>query len=156
MWAPIMDDPSKYFATPAINLVWALKKSVEIIEREGGLKVRDERHRKNAKAMQAALEALGFKVLAEKGCRAVTLSNNIYPDGVDDVKFRTNMAAVEGVVVAPGLAAYLGKMFRLGHMGNIDVKNEVAVLSAIERTLNTLGLEGKLGVGVAKYLELMA
>jgi aspartate aminotransferase-like enzyme len=156
MWAPIMDDPSKYFATPAINLVWALKKSVEIIEREGGLKARDERHRKNAKAMQAALEALGFKLLAGECCRAVTLSNNIYPDGIDDVKFRTTMAAEEGVVVAPGLAAYFGKMFRLGHMGNIDIKNEVAVLGAIERTLNKLGLEGKLGVGVAKYLELMA
>jgi aspartate aminotransferase-like enzyme len=28
--------------------------------------------------------------------------------------------AVEGAVVAGGLAAYAGKMFRFGHMGNID------------------------------------
>jgi len=154
-WAPIMEDTSKYFATPAINLIWALKKSVEIIEREGGYKAREERHRKNACAMQAALEVLGFKVLAEKDCRAITLSNNIYPDGIDCLKFRQTIAG-EGVVVAPGLGAYAGKMFRLGHMGNIDVNNEVVVLGAIERTLDKLGFKGKLGVGVAKYLEMMA
>ncbi len=27
-WLPVMDDPSKYFATPAINLIWSLKESI--------------------------------------------------------------------------------------------------------------------------------
>ena len=107
------------------------------------------------RAIQAAIESLGFTLLAKDGCRAVTLSNIIYPDGVDDVKFRTTLSG-EGVFVAGGLAAYFGKMFRYGHMGNIDASTIVSVLSAIERTLNKLGLEGKLGVGVTKYLEMMA
>ncbi len=153
-WLPIMDDPSKYFATPAINLVWALKKSWELIEREGGYKARSERHLKNARAMQAALEALGFKILAAEGHRAVTISNLVYPEGLDDAAFRAGMGA-EGVVVAGGLAAYAGKMFRLGHMGNIELRDEVAVLAAIERVLEKLGKTGKLGVGVAAYLAKM-
>ena len=153
-WIPIMDDPTKYFATPAINLVWAMKKSLELIEREGGYKIRDARHRKNAQAMQSALEALGFTVLARAECRAGTLSNLIYPEGIDDVKFRAALSE-EGVIVAGGLASYAGKMFRLGHMGNIDTNTEVAVLGAIERTLKKLGQKNKLGVGVAEYLSKM-
>ncbi|MCL2009310.1 MAG: alanine--glyoxylate aminotransferase family protein [Synergistaceae bacterium] len=154
-WLPTMDDPFNYFATPAVNLVWALKKSMELIEREGGLKARDVRMRKNALAMQAAFEELGLKALAEPCSRAITLSNLIYPEGIDDARFRSELSG-EGVMVAGGLAAYAGKMFRIGHMGNIDVNTGVVVLGAIERTLEKLGQKGKLGAGVAAYLSKMA
>lgn len=147
LWLPIMHDPSKYFATPSINLIWALKKSVEIINEEG-VENRYERHRKNAAAMQAALEALGFTILAEEGCRAYTLSNVIYPEGTDDGKFR-QVLAEEGVQVAGGLGAYAGKMFRLGHMGNIDMHDMISVIAAIERTMVRCGLPVELGKGVA-------
>jgi len=152
-WIPIMEDTSKYFATPAINLVWALKKSVELINAEG-MAARSARHKKNALAVQAAVEALGFKVLAAPGCRAITLSNLVYPDGVNDLEFRT-VIQEEGVIVAGGLAAYAGKMFRLGHMGNVDANDIVAVISAIERTLHRLGKLDKLGTGVSVYMENM-
>jgi len=154
-WIPIMDDPSKYFATPAINLVWALKKSLEIIVEEGDLQLRDARHRKNAEAMRAAVEAIGFKVLAAPGHQAVTLSCLLYPEGVDDAAFRAAVSG-EGVFVAGGLAAYAGKMFRLGHMGNIDVNNEVVVLGAIERAFTKVTGKDVLGVGVTTYLKAMA
>jgi len=154
-WVPTMDDPAKYFATPAINLVWALKESVRIIEAEGGLKVRFERHLKNARAVQKALISLGFKILAEDGCRAVTLTNAIYPDGIDDLAFRKALIA-EGIIVAPGLGAYAGKLFRLGHMGNITTNDEVAALSTIERALMSVGKLDKPGVGVGTYLAEMA
>ncbi len=153
-WLPVMDDTSKYFATPAINLVWSLKKSLEMIVAEGGLHERDSRHRQNAEAMQKAVEALGFKVLAEPGHRAITLSNLVYPEGVDDAKFRA-AASQEGVMVAGGLAAYAGRMFRLGHMGNIDINVEVAVLGALERALRTVTGKDVLGVGVTTYLKAM-
>ncbi|HJA35091.1 MAG TPA: alanine--glyoxylate aminotransferase family protein [Firmicutes bacterium] len=153
-WVPIMDDPSKYFATPAINLVWAMKESVRLVKEEG-LKARYERHLKNARAMQKALESMGFTLLAQEGCRAVTLSNLIYPAGVDDAKFRATLLE-EGIVVAGGLAAYAGKMFRLGHMGNIDINDEVAVLGVIERALNQCGHPVPYGKAVGIYLEEMA
>ena len=153
-WIPTMDDPAKYFATPAINLIWALKESVRIIEAEGGLKVRYERHLKNARAVQKALLSMGFKILAEDGVRAVTLTNAIYPDGIDDLEFRKALIA-EGIIVAPGLGAYMGKLFRLGHMGNITVNDQVAALSTIERVLMKFGKLDK-PVGVSTYLEEMA
>lgn len=145
-WLPIMKDPSKYFATPAVNLVWALKESVEIIKEEG-IENRYARHKKFAAAMQAALKALSFRILAKEGCRAVTLSNLVYPEGIDDVKFR-GFLAEEGIMVAGGLAAYAGKMFRLGHMGNIDKHDLVSVIATIERALYRAGAAVELGKGV--------
>ena len=150
-WLPIMDDPSKYFATPAINLVWALKESTRLIKEET-IKRRYERHLKNARAVQKALIALGFKLLAEEGCRAVTLSNILYPEGINDIEFR-KILSEEGIVVAGGLGAYAGKMFRLGHMGNIDVNDMVSVISTIERALNRVGKLERFGKGVEVYLN---
>ncbi|MBZ2174138.1 alanine--glyoxylate aminotransferase family protein [Schnuerera sp. xch1] len=145
-WIPIMNDPSKYFATPAVNMIWALQESLRIIKEEG-IENRYERHIKVARAMQAALEELGFKILAEKEHRAVTLSNVLYMDGIDDGEFR-KVLAEEGAVVAGGLGEYAGKMFRLGHMGNIDTHYLISTISAIERTLRRLGIEDVLGKGV--------
>ena len=145
-WLPIMQDPSKYFATPAVNMIWALKESVRIIKEEG-IENRYERHSKNAKAMQAALEAMGFTLLADKDHRAVTLSNVLYMEGVNDLEFR-KILGEEGVVVAGGLAAYAGKMFRLGHMGNIDIHDMVSTIASIERALYRSGIEVELGKGV--------
>lgn len=152
-WVPIMHDPSKYYATPAVNLIWALKESVRLIKEEG-LEKRYERHRKVSRVMQMALETLGFKILAEEGCRAVTLSNLIYPDGINDLEFR-GMLAEEGIVVAGGLGPYAGKMFRLGHMGNIDMHDIVSVVATIERALYKAGKCEELGKGVGVVMKEM-
>ena len=154
-WIPTMEDPIKYFATPAVNLVWALKESVRLIKAEGGIKVRYERHLKNARAVQKALLALGFTILAEEGCRAVTLTNAVYPEGIDDAQFR-KLLFNEGIIVAGGLGAYAGKLFRLGHMGNVDINHEVVAIAAIERALAQVGKLSKAGTGVGTYLEEMA
>ncbi|MDD4708435.1 MAG: aminotransferase class V-fold PLP-dependent enzyme, partial [Firmicutes bacterium] len=150
-WLPIMNDPSKYYATPAVNMVWALKESVRIIKEEG-LEERYARHRKDAAAMQAALETLGFTILAKESCRAVTLSNLVYPEGTDDAKFRS-LLAEEGIMVAGGLGAYAGRMFRLGHMGNIDKHDLVSVIATIERALYRAGMPVELGKGVGVLQE---
>lgn len=150
-WIPVMEDPSKYFATPAVNLIWALKESVNLIKTEG-IENRYERHKKFARATQAALEALGFTLLADKDYRAVTLSNALYMDGLNDAEFR-KILAEEGAIVAGGLGPYAGKMFRFGHMGNIDEHYLVGVLGAIERTLIRCGVEFEVGKGVGTLLS---
>ncbi|MCR3955628.1 MAG: alanine--glyoxylate aminotransferase family protein [Gudongella sp.] len=145
-WIPIMNDTSKYYATPAVNMIWALQESIRLIKEEG-LEERYERHRKVAKAMRAALEAMGFSILADPSNRAVTLSCVLYPEGVEDSKFRT-LLAEEGAQVAGGLGAYAGKMFRIGHMGNIDMLDLTGAITAIERTLYRMGVD-VLGKGVS-------
>lgn len=150
-WIPIMHDPMKYWGTPPVNLIWALKEAVNLIKEEG-LEERYVRHRQDAKGIQAGLEALGFKILAAPDCRAATLSVAIYPDGIDDAVFR-NTLTEEGVVTAASLGAYAGKSFRLGHMGNIDKHTVVSVLAAIERTLHRVGEPVEFGRSIRAYME---
>ena len=150
-WIPIMHDPTKYFATPAVNLIWALKESVNLIKEEG-IEERYDRHQHDAEAVQKALEALGFTLLADENYRSVALSTILYMDGVDDAEFR-QVLAEEGVVVAGGLGPYAGKMFRLGHMGNIDTHTLISSISAIERTLYRVGIDVELGKGVQVLTE---
>lgn len=152
-WLPIMENPAKYFATPAINLVWAMKEATSIISREG-LEARDERHRKHAGAIHRALEAVGFRILANSDCRAHTLSVCLYPEGVDDAQFRAAMFE-QGVIVAGALGAYAGKAFRLGHMGNIDIHALVQTLGTVERSLKACGYSVKRGVAVGAYMDAM-
>jgi aspartate aminotransferase-like enzyme len=152
-WMPTMDNPLKYFATPAVNLVWAMIEATSIIKQEG-YPARAERHRINSRAMHAAFTALGFKILAEESCRCVTLSNLIYPDGLDDSAFRT--AVFEGgMTIAGGLAQYAGKMCRIGHMGNIDINDEITAISILERALIRCGIQVNPGQGVSVYMSEM-
>ena len=152
-WIPIMNDPSKYYATPAVNIVWALKESVRLIKEEG-LEERYERHTRVSNAFNDSLEAMGFKVLAKKEHRCSTLSTVLYPEGINDAEFR-KVLAEEGAMVAGGLAAYAGKMFRIGHMGNIDDHTVYSAIAAIERTLIRLGYKYEKGIGLKTLLEAM-
>ena len=144
-WLPVMHDPSKYWGTPAINLVWALKESVRIMKEEG-LEERYARHRRQAAVFDAALEAIGFKVAAEKAFRAPTLSVYLYPEGsgIDDMKFRTVLAG-EGAQTAGCLGGFAGKGFRMGHMGNIDKHTLVSAIAAVERSCVKCGYAIELG-----------
>jgi len=150
-WMPIMNDPFQYWGTPPVNLIWALKESVRLIKEEG-LENRYRRHRRDALGIQAALESLGFRILAEPECRAATLSNILYPEGMDDRQFRIILEE-EGIVVAAGLGAYAGKAFRLGHMGHIDRHVVVSTICAIERTLFRIGHPVEFGKGIRIYME---
>lgn len=152
-WIPIMENPAKYFATPAVNLVWAMNEATKIIKEEG-LQARAGRHRKNADAIAKALESIGLTILAKPGCRASTLSVAIYPAGVDDAKFRAAMLD-NGVVIAGALGAYAGKAFRVGHMGNITPNEVVVTLSAVERSLKACGADVELGRAVGVYMAEM-
>ena len=152
-WIPIMNDPSKYYATPAVNMVWALKESVRLIKEEG-IEERYARHTRVSNAFNAALEAIGFKILAKNEYRCSTLSNVLYPEGIDDALFR-KILAEEGAMVAGGLDAYAGKMFRIGHMGNIDDHTVYSAIAAIERTLIKLGYKYEKGIGLKTLLEAM-
>ncbi len=132
-WIPVMNDPSKYWGTPPVNMIWALKEGVRIIKEEG-LEERYARHIRQAGYFVAALEALGFRPAAPKELRASTLTIFFYPEGsgLEDLAFRTKLAE-EGVQSAGCLGVFAGKGFRLGHMGNIDKHTLVSAIAAVER-----------------------
>lgn len=137
-WLPIMQNPSKYFATPAVNMVYAFEKAMEIIMHEG-LAARYQRHRALGRAVRAGLAEFGMRALADEQVAAPTLSCILYPQGVDDAAFRSALAK-QGVVIAGALAALAGKAFRIGHMGNTTLDDFAKAFRIMASVLQEMGL----------------
>jgi alanine-glyoxylate transaminase/serine-glyoxylate transaminase/serine-pyruvate transaminase len=144
-WLPIMHDPAKYFSTPCVNEVRAFAEATRIILEEG-IEERFERHDLLAEAIRAGLAVLGFSFFTDPRFTASTLSVVSYPDGVDDKAFRSSLYE-NGVVVAGGLAQTLGKVFRMGHMGNLTSVQVRFAIEAVEKSLEGLGCRFKPGSG---------
>jgi alanine-glyoxylate transaminase/serine-glyoxylate transaminase/serine-pyruvate transaminase len=144
-WLPIMHDPSKYFSTPCVNEVRAFAEATRIIMEEG-LEERFERHGLHAEAIRAGLAALGFTFFTNPSFPASTLSVVRYPDGVDDKAFRAGLYD-RGVVVAGGLGPTAGRVFRMGHMGNLTSAQVRFAIEAVEKTLAGLGRAVTPGAG---------
>ena len=145
-WLPIMENPAMYFSTPPVNLIQALAKSVQIILEEG-LEARYARHERIARSFRAGLSAIGLKLITAADAVAPTLSVIQYPEGLDDAAFRAKMEEYD-IVVAGGVGPLKGKIFRVGHMGNICINELVLTLYAIERALTSLGVKVAQGAAV--------
>jgi aspartate aminotransferase-like enzyme len=137
-WRRVMEDPRQYFSTAPVNEILALEVALGLVLDEG-LSPRFERHRRIAAAMRAGLEAHGLALFTAPDCRAETLSVVLYPTGVDDAAFRSAVAA-NGVVIAGGLGPLAGRGFRIGHMGNIGLREVLRTLEALGRGLAACGL----------------
>ncbi len=153
-WLPVMEDPSKYFATPCVNEIVAFAEALRIVHEEG-LPARFARHARNARAIRAGLSALGLPLFTDESALADTLSVVRYPDGVEDVPFRKQMAS-RGVVIAGCLGPIAGKAFRLGHMGNIGAGEVVTVLKAAGESLQALGGKIDPAAGIAAAAPFLA
>ncbi|MEM3727877.1 MAG: alanine--glyoxylate aminotransferase family protein [Candidatus Bathyarchaeia archaeon] len=145
-WLPVMRDPTRYFATPPVNMIYALHEALRLVLDEG-LENRFRRHYILAEAFRAAMNALNLKIVAERGYEADTVTAVYYPEGIDDNLFRGEMKKC-GIVVASTLGPLKGKGFRVGHMGNVNQNDIAATISAIEATLKRFGYNVSLGSGV--------
>lgn len=151
-WLPIMKDPSKYFSTPCVNEIRSFNEGTKIILEEG-VEKRFLRHTLTAKAIRAALAELGFSFFTQEQFLADTLSVVYYPEGVEDKSFRSTFYE-NGVVVAGGLGETAGKVFRMGHMGNLSIAQIYFALEALEKTLSSLGykFESQSGISAARAI----
>jgi alanine-glyoxylate transaminase/serine-glyoxylate transaminase/serine-pyruvate transaminase len=154
-WLPVLQDPTKYFATPAVNMVYALHESCKLILAEQ-LEERFRRHAKLATAFRAGLRAVGLRMLCEDAVASNTLTVAYYPEGVRDGEFRKVMAEEYGVVVAGGLGPLKERAFRVGHMGNVNRNDILATLSAIEGSFAKQGHAFRTGSGVSAANQVLA
>jgi aspartate aminotransferase-like enzyme len=152
-WLPIMNDPAKYFSTPCVNEIRSFAEGTRVILEEG-IENRFRRHDLFARAIRDGLSALGFTFLTDPSCLADTLSVAVYPKGVEDMAFRRRYAE-KGVVVAGGLAQTAGKVFRMGHMGNLTRDQVEFALGALEETLADLGVRREPGAAVAATRKIL-
>ena len=147
-WMPVLEDPTKYFATPAVNMFYALHESCKMILSEG-LDARFVRHAGIATAFRAGLKSMGLKLFCEDNVSANTLTVAYYPENIDDAQFRKTMVEKYGIVIAGGLGPSRGKAFRVGHMGNVNRNDIFATLAAIEGSLAEQNRQTSPGAAVA-------
>ncbi|RHW34824.1 alanine--glyoxylate aminotransferase family protein [Neobacillus notoginsengisoli] len=153
-WIPIMNDPSKYFATPPVNLIYAYDEGMRIVLEEG-LERRFRRHQAFGKAVRAALSVYGLKALAEEEAAAATLSCIVYREGMDDLAFRAALAK-KGLIVAGALAHLAGKAFRIGHMGNTTEQMLEKAIKLIGETMIELGIAVEPAKATARFKEIVS
>lgn len=149
-WLPIMkayeDKTPSYFATPAVNLIYALHVANEILLENGGMEARFKEHKNAATQFRSALREKGFQfVPVKEEYAAYTMSAIKYPtfkDGVDSAQFRTECKN-GGIICAGGLHADIkNEYFRVGHMG-ISARNSNHIKIATSAILTALQKCGK-------------
>jgi len=127
----------KYHHTAPINMIYALHEGLRLVLQEG-LDARFQRHRRNAAALQAGLEALGFTYLVKKQNERLPMLHAVYlPDGLEEGKLRQNIRARYNIEIGAGLGEFSGKAWRIGLMGHSSTKDKV------DRLLNSIGEELK-------------
>ena len=140
--------------TPFVSEVYALNESItEILEE--GLENVFARHKKVARAVRDAVEAIGLRLWPEsKEIASDTVTAVRVPQGINDEKLRRIMAEEYGVLIAGEVPGLKGEIFRIGHMGySAYLDNVLVTIAALEKTLQKLGFPVKIGSGVEKVLN---
>ncbi|MHC4184207.1 MAG: pyridoxal-phosphate-dependent aminotransferase family protein [Planctomycetota bacterium] len=139
--------------TPAISLIMAAGKSIEMIKKEGIENVWS-RHARLADATREGVKALGLELFAGNDSGNVLTSVKI-PEGVSFDAGIKKLRDETGVTIAGGQDELKGKMFRVGHMGYVNEFDIVLAISAVEKILHENGYKVELGKGISKVQEIL-
>jgi aspartate aminotransferase-like enzyme len=146
-WLPVMHDPQKYFSTHAVNEIRAFAEAARIMAADG-ITARFLRQNRLARAIRTGLAALGFGLFTEPEFLAPTLSVIRYPEGIDDASFRASYLSA-GYAVAGGLGETAGRVFRMGHMGNLTDGQALGAVKAMGETVRAMSGKADVPAAVA-------
>lgn len=138
-----------YPYTPAIGLLNGLKLSTELLLAEG-LENVFARHRRIAAGIRAAVWAWGLELCAkDERLYSDTVSAIRTPEGFDATSIVAHASKKYDVAFGVGLGEVAGKVFRIGHLGSLTDVMALSGIAAAEMAMADLGLDIKLGSGVA-------
>ena len=114
-WKPIMDDPRMYLATPATQVLLALREAMLEVKEEG-IENRWARHRKLGEMTRSRVEEWGQRFVAEEGHRANTVTSFwVKKENAGEVQ--SKLEEEHNIMIARGLYDDRDKMLRIGHFG---------------------------------------
>ena len=145
-------DPPQNPYTPAISLLRALNKALELIMEEGLQNV-FLRHSRLAEGTRRAIEAMGLSLFAKENSRSDCITSVTVPEGIDGNKVKSLMEDKYGVIIAGGQESLKGKILRIGHMGYVDENDILTTINALERALYDVGYKFELGSGTKEAME---
>lgn len=139
--------------TPAVNLIVALKKSLEMMKEEG-LENIWARHEKIAKGLRAAVRTIGLNLFVEDDSIASNAITSILPpDGISIPDIRKILKNDYDIVVANGQNKLKDIIFRMGTLGYVSQRDAITAIGSLEATLYKLGYKFELGSGVAALIK---
>ena len=96
------------------------------------------RHNKHKLAMSNAAKALNLKLFANEKCLSPSVTA-IKTGEIDAEEFRKTIKNKFDILLAGGQDHLKGKIFRVGHLGYVNDRDIITVISAISNTLINLG-----------------
>ncbi len=149
----------KFCGTPPMNLLYGLQASLGLIFEEG-LEAIHARHRQLAGAVHAAVEgwseggALRF-FGQERGARSMSVTAVAVAGGVDPEALRRVARERFQVSISGGLGPLAGRVFRIGHMGDMNAAMILGCLAGVEAAMQEQGLPAGAG-GLQSALRYLA
>jgi alanine-glyoxylate transaminase / serine-glyoxylate transaminase / serine-pyruvate transaminase len=135
--------------TPALPLLHGLREALAML-REEGLDNVFARHRRLADGARAAVGAWGLELCAKAPkWHSDTVTAIMVPPGFNGADVIDRAYRRYNLALGAGLSQVAGKLFRIGHLGDL---NELMLLGAIagaEMAMRDVGIEVALGSGVA-------
>ena len=135
--------------TPALSLLFGLRESLDMFAEEG-LPAVFARHRRLGDGVRAAVAAWGLSLCAARPeLQSDSVSAVVVPESADarrviDIAFRRWNLSLGG-----GLARLAGRVFRIGHMGDVNELMLLGALAGVELSMLDAGIEVPAGSGVA-------
>jgi len=137
------------YTTPPVSVMYAMQEGIKIILEEGVENVW-ARHALVGAMIRSGVEAAGLRLFAAEPFRSNTVTPVHNPAATPEELSRltTLLRTKYGLVVAGGQDDLKGKIFRIGHLGFIDVRDVYSILASLELALSELGLLSRVGMMV--------
>ena len=133
--------------TPAVNLIFALEVALQMMQDEG-LENIFKRHQKHKLAVQNAALSLNLKLFANEASLSPSITA-IETVGFDAEDVRKNIKEKYDILLAGGQDHLKGKIFRIGHLGYVNDRDIITVISAISTYLLEKNIISEVEVGKA-------
>jgi alanine-glyoxylate transaminase/serine-glyoxylate transaminase/serine-pyruvate transaminase len=138
--------------TPATNLLYGLRESLQMLGEEG-LENVFARHARHGEATRRAVRAWGLEtVCADPEHHSSSVTAVFLPPSSNADEFRKVVLENFNMSLGGGLGKLAGKAFRIGHLGNFNDLMLSGTLSGVEMGLALAGVSHSRG-GVAAALE---
>ena len=135
--------------TPATGLLRGLRASLDMLLGEG-LENVFARHHRMAEGVRRAVAAWGCTLCATDPATASdTVSAIVAPAGVDSAAVVRAAYDTYGLSLGVGLGQVAGRVFRIGHLGQVSELMLVSAIAGAEMAMADCGAKVSLGSGVA-------
>lgn len=139
--------------TPPMPLIRGLRVAVDMLLEEG-LENVFARHHRLAEGVRKATFAWGLRLCAkEPKWYSDTVSGIYLPDGFDSGEFVKRASDYYGLALGVGLSKVAGRLFRIGHLGDLNESMILAALGTTELAMRDFGVPFRAGSGVAAAVE---